>query len=435
MLESYISIVNLLYVSLLLGTSLLFYFVSRKLKNLPYLRKDARSLYLLRIFSEALDLFSSTGLLDDGMIGANFNIKSEALQKFLEREVKGAGSKIKLINTYISSTEKIDAYISGISRNIKEIFYLILASIISFALYFIPGFSLDAWIFVPSPIRYYSQRVLEARKNLEILKEYSSNSNKSYVDRIKKGMSKVVVFGLIGLGIAIIAAGVILGLNAIHSLPSSNHVQYLGSGYIAFEPNGQTINYDGNTDPEGELILNNGTTIKDVLWDGQYAGTIIQDHNQIVQLNSQFVGQTDPINNQPYVPLQDFYVIKGQVPVEQVTINGQTYYVIEANNINPADIGVFDTYQGWVSNFVEAMNTPGTYATGLPGNSPVFRWENLTGTVAYQTIVYGRYGSLSGGITLVLPNGTIIPYGTFDNPSGSAFYSFIFPSRLYNLSS
>ncbi|MFP3399557.1 hypothetical protein [Acidianus sp.] len=82
-------------------------------------------------------------MLDDGIIGANFNIKSEALQKFLEKEVKGVGSKIKLINTYISSMEKIDAYISGISSNIKEIFYLILASIISFALYFIPGFSLD----------------------------------------------------------------------------------------------------------------------------------------------------------------------------------------------------------------------------------------------------------------------------------------------------
>ena len=329
MLESYTSIVNLLYVSLLLETSLLFYFVSRKLKNLPYLWKDARSLHLLRIFSEALNLFSSTDMLDDGMIGANFNIKSEALQKFLEKEVKGVGSKIKLINTYISSMEKIDAYISGISSNIKEIFYLILASVISFALYFIPGFSLDAWIFVPSPIRYYSQRILEAQKNLEILNEYSGNSNKSYVDKIKKGMSKVVVFGLIGLGIAIIAAGVILGLNAIHSLPSSNHVQYLGSGYIAFVPNGQTIDYNGHTDPEGELILNNGTKIQDVIWDGQYANTIIQNHDQIVQLNNQFVGQTDPFNNQQYVPLQDFYVIKGQVPVEQVTINGQTYYVIE----------------------------------------------------------------------------------------------------------
>jgi hypothetical protein len=245
------------------------------------------------------------------------------------------------------------------------------------------------------------------------------------------GALKYAIIGVVVVVVVVIA--LVILLQTPHRVP--NH--YIGSpsGYEAFVPNGQTINYNGQTDPTGTLILNNGTTIQDVIWDGQYSNTIIQNHNQIVQLNNQFVGQTDPINNQQYVPLQDFYVIKGQVPIEQVTINGQTYYVIEANNINLADIAGFYTYQGWVTNFVEAMNTPGTYATGLPGNSPVFRWENLTGTVAYQTIVYGRYGSLSGGITLVLPNGTIIPYGTFDNPSGSAFYSFIFPSRLYNLSS
>ena len=372
------------------------------------------------------------------MIGANFNIKSEALQKFLEKEVKGVGSKIKLINTYISSMEKIDAYISGISSNIKEIFYLILASIISFALYFIPGFSLDAWIFVPSPIRYYSQRILEAQKNLEILKEYSGNSNKSYIHRIKSGMSKFVVYGLIGLGIAITAAGVILGLHFIYPLPSSNHVEYLGSqnGYEAFVPNGQTINYDGHTDPVGDLILNNGSTIKDVIWDGQYANTIIQNHNQIVQLNNQFVGQTDPVNNQPYVPLQDLYVIKGQVPVEQVTINGQTYYIIEANKINPGDIAGFYTYQGWISNFVTAMNTPGTYAAGLPGNSPVFQWTNTTGTVAYQTMLYGQYGPFPGGAVLVQSNGTIIPYGVNTNiPAGIYLSNFYAPQQVYNSSS
>jgi hypothetical protein len=59
---------------------------------------------------------------------------------------------------------------------------------------------------------------------------------------------------------------------------------------------------------------------------------------KIGQLNNQFVGQIDSINNQLYIPLQDFYVIKGQVPIEQVTINRQTYYVIEANSINPANI-------------------------------------------------------------------------------------------------
>ena len=152
-------------------------------------------------------------------------------------------------------------------------------------------------------------------------------------------------------------------------------------------------------------------------------------------MNNQFVGQTDPVSNQPYVPLQDFYVIKGQVPIENVTINGQTYYVIDANSINPADIAGFYTYQGWVSNFVEAMNTPGTYAAVLPGNSPVFQWTNTTGTVAYQTMVYEHYYPyLNGGAVVILPNKTLISYGATDNPSGSAI-SFASPSQLYNLSS
>jgi len=239
-------------------------------------------------------------------------------------------------------------------------------------------------------------------------------------------------YAIIGVVVAVV---VVIALVLLLQTPHRAPLQYVGSpsGYEAFVPNGQTINYNGNTDPTGTLILSNGTEIKNVIWDGQYASTIIQNHNQIVQLNDQFVGQTDPANNQPYVPLQDFYVIKGQVPVEQVTINGQTYYVIEANKINPADIGVFDTYQGWISNFIEAMNTPGTYAAGLPGNSPVFQWTNTTGTVAYQTIKYGEYSPFAGGNLLILPNRTIIPYGDF--PSGSAFLNFTSPQQPYNPSS
>jgi hypothetical protein len=152
-------------------------------------------------------------------------------------------------------------------------------------------------------------------------------------------------------------------------------------------------------------------------------------------LNNQFVGQTDPINNQQYVPLQDFYVIKGQVPVEQVTINGQTYYVIEANSINPGNIAGFYTYDNWVSNFVEAMNTPGTYAAVLPGNSPVFQWTNTTGTVAEQTKIYGQYGSFPGGYVLVLPNNTIISYGVNGNVAGAALSNFYVPNQIYNSSS
>ena len=129
-------------------------------------------------------------------------------------------------------------------------------------------------------------------------------------------------------------------------------------------------------------------------------------------------------------------MIKGQVPIENVTINGQTYYVIEANNINPANIAGFYTYQGWVSNFVTAMNTPGTYAAGLPGNSPVFQWTNTTGTVVYQTQLYEGYG-VGGGSrdVLIEPNGTIIPYGVTYSPLGSALFNFTTPQHTYNPSS
>jgi hypothetical protein len=240
---------------------------------------------------------------------------------------------------------------------------------------------------------------------------------------------KYVVVGVVV--VVVVVAALTLLLPTLHRVP----VQYVGSssGYEAFVPSG-TISYNGHTDPTGTLILSNGNTIQNVVWDGQYANTIIQNHNQIVQLNNQFVGQTDPVNNQPYVPLQDFYVIKGQVPVEQVTINGQTYYVIEANSINPGNIAGFYTYQGWVPNFVAAMNTPGTYAAVLPGNSPVFQWTNTTGTVAYQTLLYQQYyGSLTGGYILVLPN-KIIPYGA-GSPSGSDLFNFTSPSQVYNPSS
>jgi hypothetical protein len=240
------------------------------------------------------------------------------------------------------------------------------------------------------------------------------------------GALKYAVVGAVV--VVVVAAALVLILPTLHRAP----VQYFGSpsGYEAFVPNGQTINYNGNTDPTGTLILNNGTTIQNVIWDGQYAGTIINNHNQIVQLNSQFVGQTDPVNNQQYVPLQDFYVIKGQVPIEEVTINGQTYYVIEANNINPADIAGFYTYQGWVPNFEVVMNMPGTIAARIPGNSPVYTWTNITGTLVYETHLYQHYiRGFSGGAVLILPNKTIIPYGV-GIPFGSALFNFTTPQYV-----
>jgi len=236
---------------------------------------------------------------------------------------------------------------------------------------------------------------------------------------------------VIGVGVVIALAVVaFLMLHNAHEAPA----QYMGSpnGYEAFVPQ-NTINYNGNTDPIGDLILNNGTTIHNTIWDGQYAGTIIQNHNQIGQLNNQFVGQTDPVNNQPYVNLQDFYVIKGQVPVQQVTINGQPYYVIEANKINPADFAGFLTKNPY--QFMAAINMPKVTVASIPGNSPVFQWTNTTGTVVYQTMLYGHYGSFAGRYVLVLPNGTIIPYGVNGDVLGTALSNFYVPNQIYNPSS
>jgi len=245
------------------------------------------------------------------------------------------------------------------------------------------------------------------------------------------GALKYVIIGVVV--VVVIAAALVLLLPTQHQAP----VQYVASpsGYEAFVPQ-NTINYKGHTDPTGDLILNNGTTIHNAVWNGQYASTIIQNHNQIDQLNDQFVGQTDPVNNQPYVPLQDFYVIKGQVPVQQVTINGQPYTVIEANSINPANIVGFYTYDKWVPNFEVAINTQGTTAAVLPGNSPVFQWANTTGTVAYQTTLYEGHGVGGGsGEVLIEPNETIISYGVIPSPSGSVLSNFTAPYKVYNPSS
>jgi len=242
---------------------------------------------------------------------------------------------------------------------------------------------------------------------------------------------RYVIIGIVAIA-AVVAATLTL-------LPPTHRasMQYVGSpsGYEAFVPSG-TISYK-ETDPIGDLILPNGTTLTNVIWNGQYASTINQNHNQINQLNNQFVGQTDPVNNQPYVNLQDFYVVKGQVPIMQVTINGQPYYVIEANNINPANIAGFYTYDKWVPNFEVAINTPGTTAAVIPGNSPVYDWANVTGTLVYETHLYQHYIiGFSGGDVLVQPNRTIIPYGINNNIPASAYFSnFVVPPQVYNSSS
>jgi hypothetical protein len=245
-----------------------------------------------------------------------------------------------------------------------------------------------------------------------------------------RGMGLAARYAAIGVVAALAAAAVLILLLPQHQEPT--HYAGTPNGYQGFIPRG-VVDHDGRKNPTGDLILDNGTTLHNAIWHGKYSDTIIQNHNQIVKLNNDFVGKIDPVNKQPYVPLQDFYVIKGQVPIKQVTINGQTYYVIEADKINEANVAGFYTYDKWVPNFVAAINTPGTHATELPGNSPVFQWTNTTGTVAYQTIKYVQYGlSGAGGYILVLPNKTIIPYGPFTNIAGPSLNNYIVVRQVYN---
>jgi len=87
------------------------------------------------------------------------------------------------------------------------------------------------------------------------------------------GVLKYVIIGVVVV-VVVVAAVLVLVLPTLHRVP----VQYVGSpsGYEAFVPSGQTINYNGHTDPTGTLILSDGNTIQNVVWDGQYASTIIK---------------------------------------------------------------------------------------------------------------------------------------------------------------
>jgi hypothetical protein len=244
-----------------------------------------------------------------------------------------------------------------------------------------------------------------------------------------RGMGLAARYAAIGVVAALAAAAVLILLLPQHQEPT--HYAGTPNGYQGFIPRG-VVDHDGRKNPTGDLILDNKTTIRNTIWDGKYSDTIIQNHNQIVKLNNDFVGKINPVNKQPYVPLQDFYVIKGQVPIKEITINGQTYYVIDANKINEANIAGFYTYKEWADDFVAALNTPRTYAAELPGNSPVFQWTNTTGIVAYQTMEYGGYGPFAGGYVLVLPSKTIIPYGVITNIISPSFNNYIFVGQSYN---
>jgi hypothetical protein len=138
---------------------------------------------------------------------------------------------------------------------------------------------------------------------------------------------KVLEYGLMMIGFSTLVLFTLLGIHGL-MYPNNGHLQYLGSpnGYQGFVPDG-IISYKGHIDPKGELVLDNGTTLNHVIWNGQDANIIIKNYDAIEQLDKQ-----------KHVNLQNVYIIKGEVPTKEAKINGQIYYVIDANRINKRNI-------------------------------------------------------------------------------------------------
>jgi len=238
---------------------------------------------------------------------------------------------------------------------------------------------------------------------------------------------KYVIVGVVV--VAVIAAALTLLLPTQHGAP----MQYVGSQSedMVYVPTG-TISYDGQTYPVGDLILPNGTTIHNVILKGPEDNIIIQDHNQVMQLDNQYAGQTDTLNGQPFLnDIVDVYAINGLAQIKQVEVNGQLYY--EIYNIPQPKIAGFLTYNPY--QFEAAINTPGTYTAVLPGNSPVASYPNAIGTFVYQTTLYSQYGPFAGRYVFVFPNGTIFPYGVIINIAGSSFNNYTVVQHTYTPSS
>jgi len=62
----------------------------------------------------------------------------------------------------------------------------------------------------------------------------------------------------------------------------------------------------------------------------------------------------------------------------------------------------------------------------------VYDWANVTGTLVYQTQLYGHYGPFAGRYVLVLPNETITPYGAIGNIAGASLSNFYVTNQIYN---
>jgi len=170
----------------------------------------------------------------------------------------------------------------------------------------------------------------------------------------------------------------------------------------------------------GELVLCDETKISPVRWGGQYVRGMSKAYIEIEQLNNHFGGKYQ---------LQAFFVIKGSIPIEKETRRKKEYYVIDGYEKNFKYVEKFFTYSPWVKEFIMAINNPKTEAVRLSPEASVYHKRDSVGRVASQIRQYAQYGPFIGGLALITPHGTIIPYGVI-RPSSPIFSTFTSPEKV-----
>jgi hypothetical protein len=171
---------------------------------------------------------------------------------------------------------------------------------------------------------------------------------------------------------------------------------------------------------EGELVLCDETIISPVRWRGRSVRGMSETYTEIEQLNHHFDGKYQ---------LQAFFVIKGSIPIEKETRRKKEYYVIDGYKKDSKYVAKFFTYSKWVKEFIMAMNNPKIEVVSLSPESSVYRGGGSVERVARRISKYAQYGPFIGGLALITPRGTIIPYGVI-RPSSPIFSTFTSPEKV-----
>jgi hypothetical protein len=199
-----------------------------------------------------------------------------------------------------------------------------------------------------------------------------------------------------------------------------------GGGYSGFIPYSmKKIKNDKGYDNRhnvlvGELVLCDRTRISPVRWRGQYVRRMSEAYMEIKQLNSHFDGKYQ---------LQTFFVIKGSIPIEKETRRKKEYYLIDGYKKDSNYVAKFFTYSKWVKEFIMAINNPKTEVVSLSPKSSIYSGGGSVEIVARRISKYAQYGPFIGGLALITPSGTIIPYGVI-RPSSPIFSTFTSPEKV-----